>query len=232
MQSSDVTGLPSCHSRPSRSVKRIALAVGRDVVLLDHLRLDRALLVLREQRVIDHVAVVADDVGGGPDRIEDLQVRMHHRAQGRLGKAGVAATASPALQTAARMAFLNTFIFSLHVVSKPPLRHGTCVHLPIAPRRSNPIRCSRLAGKIGPTIEHRTPNRPSPAIAVAGAAAIGRACGQNHQARSVRDAARCSAGADAWISAWPHHPGTSAVPARSSIPRRVFTLQLLRCSFS
>jgi hypothetical protein len=33
--------------------------VGRDLVLVDHLRLDGELLVEREQRVVDHVAVVA-----------------------------------------------------------------------------------------------------------------------------------------------------------------------------
>ena len=44
------------------------------------------LLVHREQRVPHHVAVVAHDVGGGPDRIEDLEVRMHHRLD-RLGLA-------------------------------------------------------------------------------------------------------------------------------------------------
>jgi hypothetical protein len=66
----------------------VALLVGRGLVLVDHLRLDLALLVLGEERVVDHVAVVADDVGGGPDRIEDFQIRMHHCAQGRLGKRG------------------------------------------------------------------------------------------------------------------------------------------------
>jgi hypothetical protein len=38
------------------------------VAASDHLRLDLALRVEGEQRVVDHVAVVADDVGGGPDR--------------------------------------------------------------------------------------------------------------------------------------------------------------------
>src|SRR5262249_48088473 len=40
-----------------------------------------ALLVHGEQGVVDHVAVVAADVGGGPDRIDDLEVRVHDRAQ-------------------------------------------------------------------------------------------------------------------------------------------------------
>jgi hypothetical protein len=51
---------------------------------LDHLRLGLELLVEREQRVVDQVAVVAHDVGGGPDRIEDLEIRMHHDLE-RLG---------------------------------------------------------------------------------------------------------------------------------------------------
>ena len=63
----------------------VGLAVRRGLVLLDHLRLDLAFLVLREQRVIDHVTVVADDVGRGPDRIQDLQIRVHDSAQRRLG---------------------------------------------------------------------------------------------------------------------------------------------------
>ena len=58
--------------------------VGRDGPGVDHLRLDLEVSVQRKQRVVDHVAVVADDEGRGPDRIEDLQVRMHDHAQ-RLG---------------------------------------------------------------------------------------------------------------------------------------------------
>ena len=55
--------------------------VGRDLVLVDHLRLDLAVRVGGKQRVVDHVAVVADDVGRGPDRIDDLEVRVHHGPQ-------------------------------------------------------------------------------------------------------------------------------------------------------
>jgi hypothetical protein len=51
-QSSPVTGLPSCHSSPSRRVK-----------------------------VVDHVAVVARDVGRREDRIEDGEVAGLHEAQ-------------------------------------------------------------------------------------------------------------------------------------------------------
>ena len=45
---------------------------------LDHLRLRLELGVEREQLVVDQVAVVAHDVGGGPHRIDNLEIRMHH----------------------------------------------------------------------------------------------------------------------------------------------------------
>ncbi len=79
---------------PQKSVaqrERVGETVGRDLPLLRHLRLDFALLVLCEQRVVDHVAVVADDVGGRPDRVEDLQVRVHVDAQ-RLLREGAGGT--------------------------------------------------------------------------------------------------------------------------------------------
>jgi hypothetical protein len=58
--------------------------------LVDHLRLDLAGGIGREQRIVDHVAVIARDVGGGPDRVEDLEIRMRHDPQRRLrlGRAG------------------------------------------------------------------------------------------------------------------------------------------------
>ena len=40
--------------------------------------------VEREQHVVDHVAVVAHDVRGGPDRIEDLEVGVVDDAECRL----------------------------------------------------------------------------------------------------------------------------------------------------
>ena len=48
---------------------------------VDHLRLDSEPAVDGEQRVVDHVAVVAHDVGGGPHRVEDLHVGMHDDLQ-------------------------------------------------------------------------------------------------------------------------------------------------------
>ena len=59
--------------------------VGGDLGRVDHLRPDLALGIGGEQGVVDHVAVVADDEGGVPDRIEDLQVGVHDDAQHRLG---------------------------------------------------------------------------------------------------------------------------------------------------
>ena len=52
--------------------------------LVDHLRLDLEIAVQREQRVVDQVAVVAHDVRGGPDRIDDLQVGVIDDPQRRL----------------------------------------------------------------------------------------------------------------------------------------------------
>src|SRR5262249_28567798 len=46
------------------------------LMLADHLRLRRELGVDRKQRVEDAVTVVAGDVGGGPDRVEDAQIRL------------------------------------------------------------------------------------------------------------------------------------------------------------
>ena len=56
-----------------------AVVAGRPAV--DHLRLDLELLVHGEQRVVEHVAVIARDVGAAPDRIEHLHVGMHDDAQ-------------------------------------------------------------------------------------------------------------------------------------------------------
>ena len=74
---------------PQQSVAQgegVAFTIRRGFVLLHHLRLDLALFILREQRVVDHVTVVADDVGRGPDRIQDLQIRVHDDTQRGLGK--------------------------------------------------------------------------------------------------------------------------------------------------
>ena len=59
--------------------------------LVDHLRLDLEVAVQREQRVVDHVAVVAHDVGRRPDRIEDLQIGVIDHPQGRLRPSRAAA---------------------------------------------------------------------------------------------------------------------------------------------
>ena len=80
-QSSAVTGWPSCQARPSRSVK-VWVSLSADTSYLSTIcGLISPFASVAEQRVVDHVAVVADDVGGGPDRIEDLEVRVHHGPQ-------------------------------------------------------------------------------------------------------------------------------------------------------
>ncbi len=44
-----------------------------------HLRLDPEVGVHRQQRIVDHVAVVARDVGRGDNGINHAQVRVHDR---------------------------------------------------------------------------------------------------------------------------------------------------------
>ena len=63
-------------------------AVGARRPVLDHLRADLESLVEGEQGVVHHVAVVAADVGGGPDRIEVLQVGVRDDSQRRFAGGG------------------------------------------------------------------------------------------------------------------------------------------------
>ena len=48
---------------------------------LHHLRLDLAVFVGAKEGVVDHVAVVAAHVGGGPDRVQHCEVAVRHHAQ-------------------------------------------------------------------------------------------------------------------------------------------------------
>ena len=76
-------------AEPVAQLELIGELVGRDAVLADHLRMRRELGVDREQRVEHHVAVIAGDVGGRPDRVEHAQIRLRDKAQGlRVGRAG------------------------------------------------------------------------------------------------------------------------------------------------
>jgi hypothetical protein len=50
----------------------VSHAVWRNAGSLNHLRLDLLVLVSAEKRIVDKIAVVARDVGGRPDRIENL----------------------------------------------------------------------------------------------------------------------------------------------------------------
>ena len=99
MQSSDVTGVAVAPHQTVTQGEGPGELVGRHLPLVDHLRLDLQLLVEGEQRVPDQVAEAALDVGGGPDRIEDLQIRVHHRPD-RL-RAGGVGPSSPATLAAA-----------------------------------------------------------------------------------------------------------------------------------
>ena len=68
--------------QPVAQLERIGELVVGKAPLADHLRLRTHLGVEREQRVVDHRAVIGGDVRGGPDRIERAQVALHHGADG------------------------------------------------------------------------------------------------------------------------------------------------------
>jgi CRP/FNR family cyclic AMP-dependent transcriptional regulator len=56
--------------------ENVSELVFAELPFVDHLRLDFELLVRGEQGVVHHVAVIARDVRGGPDRIEAAQVGL------------------------------------------------------------------------------------------------------------------------------------------------------------
>src|SRR3546814_15977916 len=51
-----------------------------------HLRLRLQILVEREQRVVDHIAVVAGDIGRRPDRVDVLEIGVRNDLEGGFGR--------------------------------------------------------------------------------------------------------------------------------------------------
>ena len=77
-------------SRPSRSTN-VYISLSADTSYrVDHLRFDFASRIRREQCIVDHIAVIAHDVGSRPDRIEDLEIRVHDNTQHFLRMGGYA----------------------------------------------------------------------------------------------------------------------------------------------
>jgi hypothetical protein len=68
-------------AEPVAQFELISELIRRDAVIADHLRMRREFGVDREQVVEHAIAVVAGDVGGGPDRIENAQVGLRDEAQ-------------------------------------------------------------------------------------------------------------------------------------------------------
>ena len=81
--------LPVVPSQAVAQRERVLHAVRRHGGPIDHLRLDLKVLVRAEQGVVHEIAVVARDVGGRPDRIEDLQIGLRHEAKGLPALLGV-----------------------------------------------------------------------------------------------------------------------------------------------
>ena len=89
--SSAVTRRAVGELQPVAQLERIGELVVGEAPLADHLRLRALLAVEREQRVVDHRAVVGGDVRGGPDRVERAQVALHHGADGARAGRGLRA---------------------------------------------------------------------------------------------------------------------------------------------
>jgi hypothetical protein len=66
--------------QPVAQGEGIGEVIVTDLVRIDHLGLHVQVLIQREQRVVDQIAVVAADVRRRPDRVDDLEVRVHDRA--------------------------------------------------------------------------------------------------------------------------------------------------------
>ena len=88
--SSEVTAEPSENFEPVAQLEGVGELVVRDAVFRHHLRLRLHVLVEREQRVVDHRAVVGGDVRRRPDRVEGAQIPLHHGAN-RLARGGLRA---------------------------------------------------------------------------------------------------------------------------------------------
>jgi hypothetical protein len=81
--------LPVVPSQAITQRERVLHAVHRNGGSIDHLRLDPKLLVRAEQGVVHEIAVVARDVGGRPNRIENPEIGLCHEAEGLLAVLGV-----------------------------------------------------------------------------------------------------------------------------------------------
>ena len=81
--------LPVVPSEAVAQRERVLHAVRRHGGPIDHLRFDLKVLVRAEERVVHKIAVVARDVGGRPDGIEDLQIGLRHEAEGLPALLGV-----------------------------------------------------------------------------------------------------------------------------------------------
>jgi len=75
-------GLPIMEQQAVAQGEGVGELVVAHFPAFEHLRLDLQLVVDRQQRVVDHVAVVAHDIGSCPKRIDDLDVRMHDDFEG------------------------------------------------------------------------------------------------------------------------------------------------------
>jgi hypothetical protein len=72
--------LPVVKFEPIAQCKVVNQLVGRDAVIADHLRVRLEFGIEREERVEDHVGVIAGGIGGRPHWVEDAQIVPHDKA--------------------------------------------------------------------------------------------------------------------------------------------------------
>jgi hypothetical protein len=76
-----VHGLPVVPSEAVAQGEYIPQAIGRYLGSINHLRFNLMVGIGAEKGVVDKIAVVARDIGGRPDGIENLQVSLCNEAQ-------------------------------------------------------------------------------------------------------------------------------------------------------
>jgi len=66
--------------KPIAQFEAVGLFVRRDLVIADHLWPRYEFGIDREQSVEHHVAMIARDVGGRPDRVENSEIGLRNKA--------------------------------------------------------------------------------------------------------------------------------------------------------
>ena len=75
--------------QPGPQSKGVLQAIGADIPGVHHLRLRLEFIIEREQRVVDHIIVIARDIRCSPDRARIFQVRVWNDSERASGPQSV-----------------------------------------------------------------------------------------------------------------------------------------------